>query len=193
MLQSKKAQAVKVEHCNTRIGDRDIFVAEGSFSKRCPRKNSELTFVSNQEISKLSNCIKQLAVEKNIFDVNVLPVKQMCDKKCVDTNCSLHYVIDLGNYVTSCKSKTFQQQQFSFCADSKNNGDSNYIVIVIVFVLAFVVLLVVGVLTYFYRRYKTSNNSETVSRITKSICFSIVFGHCFVLIKKLRVIFYAGK
>ena len=161
MLQTKKAQAVKIEHCKTRMGDKEIFVVENSFGIKCPKKNSELTFVSKQEILKISSCIEKFK------EIEVKDVKKFCGKKCSTRDCSLHYVIDQKNYVPRCEQSTFQQKQFSLCkvdntnTDSKQNSNSKYTVIFTVVV--FVVILVIGTLTFIYRRQKLRKKSNTVS------------------------------
>ena len=166
MLQTKKAQAVKIEHCKTRMGDKEIFVVENSFGKKCPKKNSELTFVSNQEILKISSCIKKLS-EPKLKEIEILDVKNLCGEKCSNKDCSLHYLLYLRKYVPSCKPRTFQRKQFSLCEvdkaikDSKNNSDSKYSVIITVVV--FVVILVIGTVTFFYRIQKSRKKSNTVS------------------------------
>ena len=166
VLQNQKAQAVKIEHCKTRMGDKEIFVVENSFGIKCPKKNSELTFVSNQEILKISSCIKKLS-EPKLKEIEILDVKNLCGEKCSNRYCELHYVLDLQNYVPRCVQSTFQQKQFSLCEvdkaikDSKNNSDSKYSVIITVVV--FVVILVVGTVTFFYRRQKSRKKSNTVS------------------------------
>ena len=84
MLQNTTAQEVNLEYCNIRTNNKNIFltITESNTEKKCPVKAS-LAFIGQNEISKISKCIKKLKNENNINDIEVLPHKTICDEKCM--------------------------------------------------------------------------------------------------------------
>ena len=157
-----------MQYCYTLIGEKNVFVTitEGRNVQKCP-SNAHHTFIEKQDFLKIFKCLNKVASKNNIRNVQVLPKNSLCEQKCSKKTCTLNYVLFTRNYIASCKPKTLRQKQLNLCEeitatmDSKNNVESNYIVIVIP---VLVVFLVIGlVLTYFYQRNKITNRSSLVS------------------------------
>ena len=123
----------------------------------------------------VSKCIKRIADTQKIKSVEVLPDKNKCEEKCLQKSCRYYYDLNIKFYVARCQPKTFQQKQFSLCSRKVTDSKGNVFVVSVVSVIALSTL--VGALTYLYRRHKTTNRFETVSKVLTYICFTTVLVH----------------
>ena len=129
---------------------------------------AKIAFLGEKEMSKIYKCTLKLATKFNVKDIEVLSEKQICEEYCLQSSCTLLYQINYRKYVPSCQQRTLQQKRFKLCQmdklnkEFKNKSYSNYNVVVLL-VISFIFALSLSVLTYLYRRHKTTNRSESVS------------------------------
>ena len=160
---------------NETNGEKIALIDRNSQNNSCETNNMKLANVSVEKMTEIFNCMFDSRFKEKKFSITDDKIKVANDKneckkceKCEnDNSCSTFYYGDYQTFITHCCKKI--KFRFFLCeknlnseTETKKNSKKIKTAGLVLLCLLFVIFIIVTSIC-FYRKYKTKDNSNTVS------------------------------